>query len=130
MQPWSEKGSPLRNGDREGELNENRTSRSNRKRWYAPHFRTHAAWSPRNGDRSSSRKTSRTSLREPGFRGLPKRERTCRGACWARCRDTQREVPQFECLEDHRRDQGGESATAARGRGRWESGSWPRTYSC
>ena len=32
-------------------------------------------------------------------------------------------VPQYECLEDHRRNQGGESATAARGRGRWKSGS-------
>src|SRR5580692_6469084 len=106
----------------EGELNENRTSRSNRKCWHSPHFRTHASWSSRNGDRSSSRKASRTSLREPGFRGRAKRERTCRGACWARCRDTQREVPQYECLEDHRRNQGGESATAARGRGRRKSG--------
>ena len=34
-----------------------------------------------------------------------------------------------ECLEDHRRNQGGESATVARRRGRevWRS---PRTYSC
>ena len=55
--------------------------------------------------------------------GVQKRERTGRGACWARCRDTQREVPQYECLEDHRSNQGGESATAARGRGRWKSGS-------
>jgi nucleoside-diphosphate-sugar epimerase len=37
----------------------------------------------------------------PSARGRAKREITCHGARWPRCRDSQREVPEYECLEDH-----------------------------